>query len=142
MKKETRYLNKIIKPIFELNNLDFDTITSFPINSDDPTHVQYECVCGTKTSRSAKMVKKKPLCDYCIPRKKTGVKAIGVNKFIELLQSKGYELTPSPGEVYENTKSLMTVTNIATGEKHKSNYNRFQSGHHKSMKEACKTRHC
>lgn len=140
MEKETRYLNKIIKPIFVSNNLDFDTITSFPINSGDPTRVKYECVCGTKTSRSAKMVKKKPLCDYCIPRKKTGAKAMSVNNFIELLQSKGYELTSSPSEVYENTKSLMTVTNIATGEKHKTSYNRFQSGHHKSMKEACKTR--
>jgi hypothetical protein len=140
MEKNTRYLDTVLKPIFVSNNLDTNKIKNYPISARDTTKIEYECTCGNFVSRSAGFIKKKPLCDHCIPKKKTGTKSLGVDNFVKLLESKGYKLTPQPGEIYEHTKSLMTVMNIETGEEHKTSYNRFNSGHHKSMKEACKIR--
>ena len=72
MKKDTKYLDTILKPIFGANYLDINKIKNYPISSRDTTKIEYECTCGNSVSRSAKMIKTKPLCDRCIPQKKRG----------------------------------------------------------------------
>lgn len=64
---------------------------------------------------------------------KTGPKAFGIDKFIELLDSKNYKLVPGYDHEYKNTKSVMRVID-STGKLCTKSYANLKKGH-KSMNE-------
>jgi len=72
--------------------------------------------------------------------KKHSTKRISFDTFKELALKNGYKVTPKKGETYKNVKSLITVTNIETGEQHQSSYSRFRDGFIHSQKTASSAR--
>jgi hypothetical protein len=72
--------------------------------------------------------------------KKHSTKRISFGTFEALALKNGYRITPKKGEVFKNVKSLITVTNIETGEEHQSSYSRFRDGFFHSQKTASAVR--
>lgn len=128
--KKQKFFEECIEPVLTYYGIDSSTVTYYPENTRKLEDICYLCVCGKDVAKRYKAMKTNPLCSVCSGKPvKRGPKSQDISKFEELALAKGYMVTPKKGEVYVNTKSRITVTNIETGETHPSSYASFRAGH-------------
>lgn len=125
-------INSCISQQFEKFNLDETTILSCPSNSRDKTRLICTCVCGNGIDKSWSVFMQKPLCDTCMPPKKTGKKSPDFEKFIEMVESEGYTVVEKDinenGYKEQGTKAKIQLID-PNGNEYWASYNSWQQGH-------------
>lgn len=122
---------KCIVKVFEDYGLDILTLTSYPTCYRDATPLSYTCICGKiieKKSWKTFVTQKKVFCKTCSPNKKTGKKPPPLEKFIEMLERKGYSLVDPENSGYIDTKTIV-LTKDPLGNNYKTSYANFKSNH-------------
>jgi hypothetical protein len=119
-----------IVDLFTENELDISTLTTYPINSNDKTKLNYVCICGNPVENSWRTFvrNKKFFCKECVPNKKTGKKAPSIEEFIEMLDNEDYSLVHPENSGYIDTKTLVLIRD-PLGNVYKGTYTRFEQGH-------------
>lgn len=122
-------INSSISAKFKKYGLDEATILSCPVNAHDNTRLIYTCRCGAPSDRSWRVFMEKPLCNKCMPCKKTGQKCPDLGKFVNLIVSEGYKVVSTEG--YTNCHSKIQIID-PLGNECVTTYNKWVHGNHRS----------